>query len=169
MFACALFPFNRQLMQSPDGYLHGKYASDFHATGANETLGTWQADATRPRRLKWYDLILGSEASPADNAFLYVLQRFTAAGTNTAVTPSALDPADAATESDAGENNTIEPTYTATLILLEVPLNQRATFRWVAAPGSELVSPATASNGIGIATPTFSAVAITAHVLAEEQ
>lgn len=167
--AYALFPFSRQLAQSPDGYLHGRYACDFHATGANETLGTAQADATRPRRLKWYDLIVGSEASPADNAFLYVMQRFTAAGTNTAVVPSPLDPADAATEADAGENNTAEPTYTATLILLEIPLNQRATFRWVCSPGSELVSPATASNGIGIATPTFSAVAITAHLLFEEQ
>jgi len=147
-----------------------RYAIDFHRTASTTaSLGTATADATRPRRAKWFDLIVGSEASPADNAFLYVLQRCTAAGTSTSVTPSSLDPADAATESDAGENHTIEPTYTATLILLEIPLNQRATFRWVAAPGSELTVPATASNGIGIATPTSSAVAITAHLLLEEQ
>ena len=87
-----------------------------------------------------------------------------ALGTSTAVTPIPLDPADAATESDAGENHTIEPTYTAGSILLAVGLNQRATFRWVASPGGELVYPATASNGLGVQTPTMSAVAITSTV-----
>ena len=133
------------------------------------SLGTWTADATRPRRLKFYDLILGSEASPADNPFLYIVQRCTTAGTLTSVTPSPVDPADAATESDAGENVTIEPTYTANLILLAIALNQRATFRWVASPGGELITPATASNGLGIQTPTSSAVAISSTVFANEQ
>ena len=133
------------------------------------SLGTVVADATRPRRGKWYDVIFGCEATPADNAFRYIIQRCTAAGTSTSVTPSPLDPADAATESDAGENHTIEPTYTANLILLAVGLNQRATFRWVASPGGELVYPATASNGLGVQTPTSSAVAITATVHYNEQ
>lgn len=128
------------------------------------SLGTIGAGATRPRRGKWYDLVLGSEASPADNAFLYIVQRCTALGTSTSVTLQPLDPADAATEELAGQNHTIEPTYTANLIVLTVPLNQRATFRWVAAPGGELVFPATASNGLGIQTPTSSAVVISAEV-----
>jgi len=133
------------------------------------SLGSVGADATRPRRGKWYDLVFGSEASPADNAFLYIVQRCTALGTSTAVTPSPLDPADAATESDSGENHTIEPTYTANLVLLSIALNQRATFRWVAPPGGELVYPATASNGLGIQTTTASAVAISATVMYAEQ
>jgi len=133
------------------------------------SLGVVGADATRPRRGKWFDCIFGSEASPADNAFLYIVQRFTAAGTTSAVTPTPLDPADAVTESDAGENATIEPTYTANLVLLAIPLNQRATFRWVASPGKELVYPATASNGLGVQTTTASAVAISATVMYEEQ
>lgn len=146
------------------------YAIQVNRTASNTaSLGTWGADATRPRRLKFYDLMFGSEASPADNAFLYIVQRCTALGTSTAVTPSPIDPADAATESDAGENHTIEPTYTANLVLLAIALNQRATFRWVAAPGGELVTPATASNGLGIQTPTSSAVAISATVHAAEQ
>jgi len=136
---------------------------------AAASLGTIGADATRPRRGKWYDLVFGSEASPADNAFLYIVQRCTALGTSTSVTPQALDPADAATESDAGESHTIEPTYTAGAVLLAIPLNQRATFRWVAAPGSELVYPATAANGLGVQTTTASAVAISATVLYAEQ
>lgn len=133
------------------------------------SLGTVGADATRPRRGKLYDIIFGSEATPADNAFLYTIQRCTALGTSTAVTPQPLDPADATTESDAGTNHTIEPTYTSNAILLTVGLNQRATFRWVASPGCELVYPATASNGLGVQTPTSSAVAISATLQYQEQ
>ena len=125
------------------------------------SLGSMTSDATRPRRARLYDVLVGSEASPADNAFLYVFQRITAAGTSTSVTPRNLDPADATTEFDAGQNHTVEPTYTAGGELLFIPVNQRATMRWVAAPGCELVIPATASNGIGIQTPTSSAVVIT--------
>jgi hypothetical protein len=139
------------------------YAVDYHRTAsAVASLGSIAADATRPRRGEIYDILVGCEAAAADNPFLYVLQRFTAAGTSTAVVPSALDPADAATEADAGENHTAEPTYTGVLFLLMIPLNQRATFRWIATEGGRLVYPATASNGIGIATPTSSAVAVTA-------
>lgn len=146
------------------------YVAEMNRTASTTlSVGLVNADATRPRRGKFYDLVFGSEATPADNAFKWMLQRFTAAGTSTSVTPSPLDPADAATESDAGENSTIEPTYTAGLILLSVGLNQRATFRWVASPGGELTYPATASNGIGIQTPTSSAVAVTATVMYVEQ
>lgn len=147
-----------------------KYAVQMNRT-ASTTLpvGSIGADATRPRRTKWYDVVMGSEASPADNPFLWTIQRCTALGTSTAVTPQSLDPADAATEEDAGENHTIDATQTANAILLAVPLNQRATFRWVAAPGSELVTPATASNGLALNTPTSSAVAVSATVLFEDQ
>ena len=148
----------------------GNYAVQMNRTASTTaSLGTVGADATRPRRGKWYDLIFGSEASAADNPFLYIVQRCTALGTSTSVTPQALDPADAATESDAGENHTIEPTYTANAVLLAIALNQRATFRWVAPPGGELVYPATASNGLGVQTPTSSAVAISATVHYAEQ
>src|SRR3990167_3025116 len=146
----------------------GLYAIDLHRTASTTaSLGSFSADATRPRRGELVDLILGSEAAAADNPFLFVLQRCTAAGTSTGVVPQPLDPAECATEMDAGENHTVEPTYTAAAILLEVPLNQRATFRWQETARGGLIFPATASNGIGIATPTSSAVAITAqaHVL----
>jgi hypothetical protein len=147
-----------------------KYAIDFQRTGSTSaSTGSITADATRPRRFKVYDLIFGSEASAADNPFLWRAARITAAGTSTAVTPQPLDPADAATEMDAGENHSAEPTYTAGAILLHVPLNQRATFRWVAAPGGELVAPATASSGIGIISLTGSAVAVTVQAHVEEQ
>lgn len=142
-------------------------AIDFHRTASTvASIGTVSADATRPRRGEFYDLIFGSEAAAADNPFLYVLQRCTAPGTSTGVVPQPLDPADTGTEMDAGENHTVEPTYTAAAILLEIAINQRATYRWIATEGGRLIFPATASNGIGIATPTASAVAVTvqAHV-----
>ena len=145
-------------------------AIDFRRTASTTlSLGSVTADATRPRRGKVYDLILGSEAAAADNPFLYTLQRCTAAGTSTGVTPQPLDPADAATEMDAGENHTVEPTYTAGAILLNIALNQRATFRWQQDPAYGLVFPATAANGFGIQTPVASAVIITATMHVEEQ
>lgn len=149
-----------------------KFACDFQRTASTTaTLGSMTADSTRPRRLKAYDMVFGSEATPADAAILWTIRRCTAAGTSTGVTPQNLDPADATTEYDAGENHTIEPTYTAGAILLNIALNQRATFRWVAAPGGELVFPATAANGFGIETDTISTgtPVITATVHAEEQ
>src|SRR5712691_839376 len=130
-------------------------------------VGRVSAGAAPPRHGRGYPRALGSEAAAADNPFLYILQRCTAAGTSTAVTLQTLNPADAATEQDCGQNHTVEPTYTANQVLLDVPLNQRATFRWEVNPERALVSPATAANGIGIRTPTSSAVVITGtvHVL----
>ena len=137
---------------------------------ATLSVGNVIADATRPRRGKFYDLVFGSEATPADNVYLWQVQRCTTAGTSTGVTPTAVDPADAATESDAGENHTIDPTLTAGAILLSCPLNQRATFRWVAPPGGEFVYPATASNGLAVRTPTASGLlAVTCTVMYQEQ
>jgi hypothetical protein len=49
-------------------------------------------------------------------------------------------------------NHTAEPTVTADTELLEVPVNQRSTYRWVAVPGGELVVPAVDTDGIGART-----------------
>lgn len=96
-----------------------------------------------------YDGWVGSSATPADNALEWLAQRFTAAGTSTAVTPSALDPGDPAASSAAGINHTVEPTYAAGAILWHLALNQRATQRFQFDPDAPLVIPATANNGIG--------------------
>ena len=116
-------------------------------TAATSILGLTSPATIRP---KIYDFMLGSDATRADNAAEYVLQRYTAAGTATAVTPKALDPGDPASLAAAGEAHSAEPTYTADAIMLQFALNQRATFRWVAAPGGEIVLPATAANGVGL-------------------
>jgi hypothetical protein len=116
-------------------------------TAATTILGLTGSAAVRP---KIYDLTMGSDATPADNAAEYVLQRTTAAGTSTGVTPQPLDPLTSAAVTTAGEAHSAEPTYTANAILLQWAQNQRATYRWVAAPGGELIATATAANGIGL-------------------
>lgn len=116
------------------------------ASPTQTLLGLVSTTAIRPLI---YDIMWGSAATPADNALEWILQRFTAAGTATAVTPQAVDPGDPAATATAGKNHSAEPTYTAAAILLDVPLNQRATQRWVCAPRGELVLPATGANGAG--------------------
>lgn len=120
------------------------------------------------RRGRVWDVVFGCEGTPADNAFSWRVQRCTTTGTGTTVTPIARDPADAACTSVARENHTIEPTYTANNELLELSMNQRATFRWQVDPLYGWVYPATANNGIGWQTPTAPALAVSVNVAFEE-
>ena len=112
---------------------------------------------------------LGTTGTAADGVLEWRLSRFTAAGTTTAVTPVALDPGDPAALLSAGSNASGEPTYTASTSLFDQGLNQRATYTWIAAPGNELLVPATASNGIGVVAlssvaPAYTGVAnVTMH------
>lgn len=134
------------------------YAAELTRTlNTAQSLGSMTADATRPRRMKLFFFTIGCEGDPSNGAQItFRIRRCTTAGTSTAVTPQAMDPADAATESDVGENHSAEPTYTANSEQLTVPWNQRATYAWYATPGKEIVTPATASNGLGIETPAIS-------------
>lgn len=97
-----------------------------------------------------YDGWVGSSQAPADNALQWFIQRFTAAGTSTPNTPSPVDPADPPASSAGGVNHTVEPTYTAGLILWHSALNQRATQRLQLDPDAPLMIPATANNGLGL-------------------
>ncbi|MCC6419933.1 MAG: hypothetical protein IT429_16990 [Gemmataceae bacterium] len=97
-----------------------------------------------------YDLLIGSAATPADNAIEWYIQRSTAAGTATSVTPQPLDSGDPAATTAAGEDHTAEPTYTSNAILWRLALNQRASHRWVADPDGGLLVPATSNNGLGL-------------------
>jgi hypothetical protein len=133
---------------------------------ADSTLavGGLLQDGTTQRRGQVYDFVIGSEATPADNPFLWVVDRGTTGlGTSSAVTPQGLDPGDPAGLLDAGENYTVNPTLGVRL--MSIPLNQRATFRWVAAPGSELILAATANLSIIWRTTTSTAVAVTVNFL----
>lgn len=103
-----------------------------------------------PRRGKLYDVAWGVNGTPVDSAIEIDVSRMTVDGTATAATPLPLDPADAAALTTSKVNYTSEPTVTATSALLDLPSNVRASYRWVAFPGGELVWPATAANGLVI-------------------
>lgn len=122
------------------------------ASGTDKTLvNVYDAAATPTRRARIYDILVGSVATPADQACKFTAARTTALGTPAATyTPNNLDPGGPAGECAAGQGvYSGEPTYTSNKELLTFSLNQRATFRWVASPGSELVCAATQNNGIG--------------------
>lgn len=136
------------------------------------SVGALTAAASNPRRYKLLETTFGAaEATPADNAFVWEFQRCTTAGTaGSAVTPGSIDPGDTvAATTVCGQAHSADPTLTANQVLESIGLNQRATFRWVAIPGYEIVVPATASNGLAFRTPTSSAVACRIRATFQEQ
>ncbi len=133
-------------------------------TASVRSIVNARSDASAASRGRVYDYMVGSITTPADNAYDHELYRTSTAGTASAVTPSPLDPADAASVNDASDTYTVDPTIG--VVLMRIPLNQRASYRWVAAPGSELVWPATASNGItgGLAAASVTDFSATMYV-----
>lgn len=121
---------------------------DEAAVGTNKTIVCLTGGTAV--RLKIYDFIVGSAATPADVATNFLVQRNTAAGTGTELEEVPLDPISPVATVAATGAHSAEPTYTAAQVLMNFSLNQRATFRWVAAPGSEMISILAASNGIGL-------------------
>lgn len=148
-----------------------RYAVPFSKGSANilqvvEVL----ADATRPRRLKLYDFNVACTTAADDGVTEYVVRRVTGSATGSSVTPAPLDAADAATEFDAKDTVTVDAaSFAAGTLLDRIGLNNRASWRWVAAPGSELVGPATASNGLSIGLSAASTKTYSGKALVEEQ
>lgn len=115
-------------------------------TSANKTaLRISSAVTIRPRI---YEFTIGTDlgASANDNILTWTLQSGSVNGTDTAVTPTPIDPGDPAALAAAGSNSSAEPTYTAGIILFgPMGINQRATYRWVAPPDGELLCAAVAT------------------------
>lgn len=125
------------------------------ASGTNKTLiNLFNTPATPTKRGAIYDILLSSVVTPADQAAKFAVGRTTAVQTEgSGFVPVNLDPAGPAGDYDSGIGvYSVEPTYTANKELLVLSLNQRATFRWVAAPGSELKMAATQNYGAGLYT-----------------
>ena len=143
--------------------------ADNIAAQASATVPQAQIVGATTVRPKLFDFMLGSPSTPADQAASWVIKRSTTASTGgTAVTPSALDPGDPAAISSA----MVAPTMSAptlSVILLQWAQNLRATFRWVAAPGKELVVPATASNGLTLLNPVLTSAFNVSMTLAFEE
>lgn len=136
------------------------------ASSAKSVMGLVSATTVRPRL---YDLVIGSGDSPADNATKFQIKRFTAVGSATTVTPQALDPNDPAALASCRDAYTGEPTYTSGALLHAISMNQRNTFRWVCAPGGEIVCPATANNGVAVfSSGSTAAIAYQAVLFHEE-
>jgi hypothetical protein len=121
-------------------------------TGVADSCLDITVNASTAHRIWVEEIFVGMGGSPADNVILWLVQRITAPGTGgAAVTPVPLDPQDRAAQGVANEEITTQGNATANQELLQLLLNQRASFRWVAAPGSELVTPATTTDGFTIA------------------
>jgi len=130
--------------------------------------------ATAATRPKIFHFAVSTTGAAADGVLEWILQRSTAIGTTTAVTPRNIDATDPSTAvATAGSNATTEPTYTANSSLFDQGINQRATYTWNAwTEGAQLVCATSANNGIGIAclssvAPAYTGVA-NAHIHHEE-
>jgi hypothetical protein len=111
---------------------------------------TLHAAAAGMRRAKIADWTIGCASNPPfDQQILHIAQRCTTLATGAAKVPNSTDPADTlASTIVCFDTVTADPTLTAGAILLEKALNERASFRWAAQPGFELIIPAVANNGV---------------------
>ena len=113
------------------------------------------------RKLGIKDVVIGSDAAVADTATQFEMRYGTAVGTEgSGYTPVPLDPDTPAASSDCGVAHGVEPTYTASTTLLAMSVNQRATFRWVAADGYELIVNNVANEGIGLQSVSSTGTAV---------
>ena len=139
-------------------------------TYVSGVIGLTGANAS-PRRNKIYDIMVGANGTPSDSPVEWDLSRITANSTSTTVAPPPLDAADAAATTIATINSSQAGTISVPNMWY-VGINERASYRWVAAPGSELVAPATSSAGFQLrarsATSPYAST-VTATILFEEQ
>jgi hypothetical protein len=118
------------------------------------------------RRGRIYDLLVGTAGTPADFSYEWEVTRTTAMGSTNTTAPAgsmssvssglALDSADTGCAAYTLNNSSAETNMPAGAQLWYVGINQRASYRWVAAPGSELVWPATSSLGMALKTRSAS-------------
>lgn len=124
-----------------------------HQTAAGTTLVLLNLTGSAAIRAAVYQWTIGCDATPADLAGEFVLVRTTTAGAGgTSLNRNTADPlTSAAVATAAGGTFTSAPTVTANSDLEQVGLNQRATYSWTCAyPGRELITAASANNGIAV-------------------
>lgn len=117
-------------------------------------VGVTASTLTRARLV---EILAGVEGTPADQIIRWLVRRYTAAGTATAVTPGEEDLDGPVAQLSAGSNHTVEPTYAGTA-LLDLPVHLRNQFIFRArSPEKGFLIPATAAAGIGV-TPIHATV-----------
>ena len=125
-----------------------------------DTALTVTSNSATVQRNRIYELNMGNVGTPADLVSIYLIGKVTTenSGNMTILVATNVDEEDRAPQALVGSNHTGEPTYVAGTValniptngdLLRVPLNHRATYRWVAPPGGELVTPKVQGDGIG--------------------
>ena len=105
-----------------------------------------------------FDIVLGSNVAPNDYSTIWRLGRYTVAPSGgTTFTPLPTDPGNALASVCTSSATTTcitpsgEPTrITAASSPLTIPLNVRATFRYVASPGAEFYNTLSATNGLAL-------------------
>src|SRR5260221_229550 len=119
-----------------------------------KTVTSLAAATAALRRAFIYEFDVGADGTPnaTDCSLVCDLSAQAAAGTPVVMTVTALDQADAAAGTVAGGNHSAEPTITATSSRWSLAANQRASYRWVVAPGGpgEIVIPATNLAGYAL-------------------
>ncbi len=148
-----------------------KYAVGLTQTAISAVEGDTGTDAvgellaTTAVRGRIYDLLFSHGSAPADTVVRWEVPRGTTSATGAAAVENSLDTDAPTAEILAEEEVTVGPTVTADSQVLDFDLNQRATFRWVAAPGGEIVIPATAAATVffNASSGTAQIARITAH------
>lgn len=124
------------------------YVEGATAAGTNLTIILVAGIATA--RPAVHQLIVSSDATPADIATKFKLLRHTAAAVGgTAITARPSDPGGTTGLCSALQGTMTEPTYESSGEV-SFGLNQRATYTWIANPGREVKSPLGTANGIGL-------------------
>lgn len=131
-----------------------KYAVGLQQTAVTAVDGATGTDAvgellgTTAVRGRIYDILFGHGAAPADTVIRWEVPRGTTSATGTAAVENNLDIDAPTAEVLSEEEVTVGPTVTVNSQVLDFDLNQRATFRWVAAPGGEILIPASATGSV---------------------
>lgn len=114
--------------------------------------------ASASKRGRVHLIVLSVGGTPvADNELQWLIRRFTADGTATAIVPEPLEGNGPLGLLQAAQNYTAEPTY-ATVPIFNLAVHQRNLYQWHAAPGKEIIIANIAQNGVG-ATPIHAAYA----------
>ncbi len=112
------------------------------------------ASSGSARRIRFSEFICGSDAATLGTSnFRWELSRSTTIGTGTAFAAQPLDTGDTVYGTDVRTSLTANGTITSASSVLTIAISQQATFRWVAAPGGEILIPGTSSAGIHFMTP----------------
>lgn len=115
-------------------------------------------------RISLFDFVIGCAASPAEAANSYEVVRTTTAGMTPtlAAAEEPFDPLSPAAQCIASGGTWTTDPVVGTDLFGPFGLHQKATYRWVAQPGREMISAAVSGDGFTLGVKTANAtVAIT--------